>query len=411
MRIYFHKHTDKNLTTYTFELLKYLAKKNGHIVCDSADGSDVIGISLTSFYELDALRVLRNRNPKKKIIVGGAACNNPSGLLRYADYVCLGQSFELFHDCKTVEDLEDKYYIVHEKKKKGVYSHFIDWDLIPLVQISKKNYSMLYSVGCRKKCRFCLMSWANKYQVNPNKIRIINARKKVSNLMLICNEDDGSGINRSVSDVVLKEYIANPGKYKGIRRLRLGVERVSQAGRFELSKPIKDNELKRFFLLTKKFGQVVNLFFIVGLDPVEDWESFIDLLPESIEFKPQIGIISNYFDPQPLTPMANFDLRKIIEINIGKIANVWRNRNGRVYFFRANSLYYASALFNSMLLRCHGNDIDKVLSFRKQEKFAWKDPGGALRYYPISYFFDKVSEYGLDYLINGKYESDYEIRV
>jgi hypothetical protein len=69
MKIAFY-YKNKEQTTYTDELLKHIAKKNGHQVVDY-DNADIIGISMTSHYELQKLRMIRKQYPGKKIIVGG----------------------------------------------------------------------------------------------------------------------------------------------------------------------------------------------------------------------------------------------------------------------------------------------------------------------------------------------------
>jgi len=413
VKIYFYQKNKQNITTYTFELLKHIAGKNGHDVVTDVGGCDVVGISLTGFQEIDTLRIFRNRNPNVKIIVGGHICNNPSAVLRYADFVCLGHAFELFRDCKSVDDFYEQAYIIHKEKKGGVYSQYINWDLCPLIQISKNSYSILYSSGCRNKCKFCLTSWANKYQVNPYKGRLVKARHatKGKQLYLITNDyDQGVNVKRNVSDATVKEYLKNPAGYNGIKLLRLGVESPIEKTRRMFSKPIKDQDLQDFFKLTKKEKQRVNLFMIAGLNTQEEWEVFAELLDIDYIGSPKIGIVINYFDPQPLTPLAKYDLRKIININIPRIKRIWKIKSARIVIYRDLKLSPYNPIINTMLCRANWYDVDKILELKKKEKFTSgkikekKETG-------LMYFFDKIGEYGLNHLINGKHKSEFTIKT
>ena len=117
MKIAFWTNNNFN-TTYTYELLRYLAKKNGHKETGIQD-ADIVGISLTSHYEIDELRKARKKIGNKKIIVGGHASNAPASLLRYADFVNLGAGFDFFEKVGNVKDIEKQDFIVSRDKKEG----------------------------------------------------------------------------------------------------------------------------------------------------------------------------------------------------------------------------------------------------------------------------------------------------
>lgn len=403
MKIFFYQKYEKCITTYTFELLKYLAKENGHEISKDASYADICAISLTSFYEIDTLRIFRNRHPNVKIIVGGHACNNPSALLRYADYVCLGQAFQFFSENKTIEDIKNKSYVVHKNKLYGKYSQYIDWQKIPLIQTSKNNYSYLYSTGCRNKCKFCLTSWANKYQVNPfvHKIEKIKKYTEGKRLCLIANDyDQGVFVKRDASDITIKEYLKNPKHYDGVKLLRLGVESPVQKTRSFFSKPIKDKSLQDVFNITKRHKKRINIFMIAGLDTQEGWESFADLLEQDYYGLPKIGVIINYFDPQPLTPLANWDVRGLIPINIPRIKRIWRQKSVRIIIYRDLDLKPYNAIYNTMLSRANWYDVDKIMDMRKNEKFIW----GKVKERQelgLPYMFEKIKTYGLEHLVDG----------
>lgn len=390
MKIFFYQKNKTGNTTYTFELLRYIAKKNGHTLSDLND-SEICALSLAHISEIDTLRIFRKRNPGKKIIVGGhGACH---ALLRYADYICMGHSFELFRDCKKISDLDDKPYIIHKGKKSFQFSKYIDWDLCPVVRISKNSHSLLYSVGCRKKCKFCYTSWINKYQVNPYKKKIERIRKKLNGqLYLITNDFDNQvAAKRNVSDVRVSEYLKNPSKTKDIKLIRLGIESPCEETRKELGKPISNDDLKEFFRITQKLNQRCNLFFIAGFDGQEEWESMIDLFDVDIVGKPKIGFIVNYFSPQPHTPLKDWDLTKIKPLDLPKIKIKLKIKNARIVIYRDLKVSYYNSTIDAMLSRSKSGQVDNVLMMRD-----YKNKG-------LDYFVENAERLGILGLMNGDY--------
>jgi hypothetical protein len=397
MKIYFYNSNKKSITSYTFELLKHIASKNGHDVLKEPHDADIIGISLTGYQEIDILIAARKKYKGKKIIVGGHAVNNPFGLLAFCDYVCLGHAFELFRDCRNVSDLEKQSYIVTKEKRYGKYSDYIDWSLCPLVQIGKNSYSILYSTGCRNKCKFCLTSHVNRYQVNPYKQRILKAKKYCGSkqLYLITNDyDNAIDIKRKVSDVTIKEYLKKPDSYKDIGLLRLGIESPVESTRKMLRKHIKDSELKEFFRITGILKKRVNIFMIAGLDSMNSFLYFSDMFDYSFESSPAVGIIINYFDPQPLTPMYDYDLTQTQEIDIPEIKKVLKMKNGRIVIFRDHIVNPYHPMMISMMLRSDENSIKTILDFRKKEQFIRK-VGKHFEFSGLDVFFDKSKKYGI----------------
>jgi radical SAM superfamily enzyme YgiQ (UPF0313 family) len=164
--------TNKGQTTYTIGLLKYISVKYGHELNHLI--FDILCVSLTSHYEILELKKARKKYPNSIIVVGGHASNAPLSLLRWADYVNLGQGFDFFKHIKSVSEINEKSYIISKTKLEGEYSHYIDWNILPVIQISKHSYSFLESIGCANKCTFCLTSWLNKYQKNTNENTLNN---------------------------------------------------------------------------------------------------------------------------------------------------------------------------------------------------------------------------------------------
>lgn len=376
MKIAFYD-TIKINTTYSFELLKHIAKYYKHEIVEPIN-CDVLCVSLTSHYEIDKLKKARKEYKDKIIIVGGHVSNAPACLLTYADYVNLGQGFEFFRDAKKISDIENLPYIVSKNKREGTYSHFIDWDILPIVKISKYSYSYLESVGCKNKCKFCLTSWLNKYQVNPKQKTIsmlVERYRKMqyNQFYLIGNNYERESCNLNVSDVTLKGYIKNPGKYEKTKLIRVGIESPDEKTRFFLGKKITDDEVKEFFKITKHLKKRVNIFLMAGFDTQEVWESFKDILGQDFNTTPKINFIVNYFDPSLGTPLYNFDLTGLIPINIMKIKRLWKIYNGRTIIFRDNSISWKNNVIDSLLQRCDKTKTELILRLQKNNYKSYKE--------------------------------------
>ncbi|MHA1395785.1 MAG: hypothetical protein ACTSRZ_19970 [Promethearchaeota archaeon] len=368
MKIAFYN-TIKINTTYTFELLKYIAKYYKHSIVDIKD-CDILCVSLTSHYEINELRKARKEYKNKIIVVGGHISNAPASLLAYADYVNLGQGFEFFRDVKKVSDIRDLPYVVCKNKRKGKYSHYINWDILPIVKISKYSYSYLESVGCKNKCKFCLTSWLNKYQTNPKEKTIVSLaeryKRKNAQFYLIGNNLERESCNLNVSDVTLNGYIKNPSKYKKVRLIRVGLESPSKKTRYFLGKRITNREVREFFKITKYFKKRVNIFMIAGFDTQEIWESFKEILGEDFDTSPKLNFIINYLDPSLATPLHNFDLTRLIPLNIPKIKRLWKIHNGRTMIFRDHSISWKNNVMDSLLQRCDETKTELILKLKKK---------------------------------------------
>jgi len=355
-------------TVFTIELLKHISVIYGHSVTDHKD-SDIMCLSLTSHYEIPELIKARKQFPKKKIIVGGHISNAPACLLAYADFVNLGQGFEFFKTLKSIEEINQMPFIVSKEKKEGEYSSFIDWSIIPIVRISQNSYSYLESVGCRNKCTFCLTSWMNRFQQNPNQkaIQAISRKYEGKQLYLIGNNYESQSCNLKVSDCTIKGYNENSTKYNKIRLIRVGLESVTETTRFELKKRITDEDIKEFIQRTKFYKKNANIFLIAGLNQQEEFENFTEILGEDYGVSPKLNFIINYFDPSRLTPLQNFDLSKLIPINIPKIKRLWKTQNGRVVIFRDHTISWKNSTFDSVMQRIDEMKVAKLLELKKEK--------------------------------------------
>lgn len=400
MKIAFYHNEKDEITTYTYKLLESLAIRYGHNVVNLPD-AEIIGYTMTSHYDMPTLRKIRKIFPDKKIIVGGHASNSPAPLLAYADYVNLGQGFQIFKENKKIEDLNDKTYIVTNDKLEGEYSHYIDWAKIPIIRISKNSYSYLESVGCSHKCKFCLTSWMNKHQVNPNQKTLSYLSEKYSKqqLYFIGNNYESLSCNLKVSDVTVKGYNTQYPKYRGISLIRVGLESVTEKTRKSLGKNISDEDVRRFFAITKAENKRSNIFMIAGLNTQDEWEYFTEILPyDSLVAKPAIGIVINYIDPSFGTPLERYDLRKIIPVNIPRIKRLWKLHNSRIKIFHEASLSWKNSTIDSIIQRSYG--IDKIEKLLKLKNETFSD---------FQEFIDRLYSEGFEKEVQGNYEYPFQL--
>lgn len=394
-------HTDGNgeNTAYTQELLKHLAVKNGHKMVAESE-CDAVLFSMTSHYEIDKLIKLRKLT-KKPIIVGGHASNSPLPLLEFCDYVNLGSGFEFFEKVISMETIESFDFIVSKNKRKGKYSNYINWNNIPLVQISKNSFSYLESVGCQHKCKFCVTSWMNKYQKNPNEkaIKAVLNKYGAKQLYLIGNNYNRNFGNLNVSDATIKEYNECPQKYEKIKLIRVGLESPSEETRKWLAKPISDSDIKEFFYKTKIMKKRSNIFMIAGIDDQEKWEEFRDIMGKDFEnSKPSASYIINYFDPSMGTPFERYNLANIKPINIPRIKRLWKLHNARTIIFRDLTISWKNSTLDSLIQR--SSEKEKILKLLKIKKNVYKD---------AAHFFNDLVSEGFEKEIAGEYKYDMDL--
>ncbi len=403
---YYNKYDRESITFYTQELIKYLAKKNGHEVVDNPYKADFAGLSLAHHSEVKDILKLRKELPKGiPIIAGGHATYAPKAIAAYADYVCLGHGFEFFRDTKemgSVKEIEQLPYIYFKGKTAPLlYSQYIDWKMIPLSRTGKNTWAFFWSVGCRAKCNFCATSWTNQYQQNPNEMHLQMARDHThgKQLYVVTNDYSFSNVRRAVSDVMVKEYIKTPSTYDNIGLIRTGIESVTEKGRYFFGKHIKDHELQRFFELTYKHKKETNLFFIAGVDTTEEYIDFAEKVVgvQPHIKKPRLSLIVNYFNPNIGTPLEDFDLTKLKIVDIKTALFYWRRTNARLRIYRSNAIKPFSKIEQTLKERASTRDeLERIF---KLEKMVFDHLNGGFQKY-----IDKCDDMGLGGLLRGDFE-------
>ncbi len=137
-------------------ILSNLKYEYEHCSKATLDNYEHVIVSLISFH--DALNLIKNIPVKRKakVIVGGPACNNIRGYLRYIDVANFGRC-----------DGDKINRIIEGKELPSVWRKSIDPDFSGQYEVDNATKESLLtkesSVGCQQKCKFCLYSWWNGY--------------------------------------------------------------------------------------------------------------------------------------------------------------------------------------------------------------------------------------------------------
>lgn len=394
---FYNKFKKRNISTYTVELMKYLARRAGHQITEDLQDADLVCLSICHHSEITDLIKLRKATDKP-ILVGGHATYSPNPFLIYADFVNLGHGFEIWESFKTIDDLKTLPYIYHNNKMEGVYSQKIDWDSVPAIQIGKNTYSYLWSVGCRNKCNFCNTSWTNTYQTNHNKLRLDILRQKTigKQLYIITNDYSKSDVKRAVSDVLIPEYNKDPLVFQNITLLRSGIEAATEDVRRFLGKNLKDEQITTFFHLTNIYKKTTNIFMIVGLETEDEIIDFADrVIGKGINRQPLIGFIMNYLNPNVGTPLEDFDCTKIIPLDFKRIVFYFHRINARFRVYHSNAIKPYNKIYITLIERSSQRwQVENILKMQKN----------SYKFDEMDRFIDDLNTFKLLDLARGDYD-------
>jgi len=314
---------DSKTRFQTYNIVARTLLTNGHSVTpDIEDDSDAVLFSACDALDMVQLRQLMKKTDKP-IILGGSYAFNFWSASTFADIVWIGEVFE-FAELKTLADIADHRSAYTGTPKQLFASQRIDWERVPITQISKNKCYYWGGVGCKNKCRFCFTSWTHKHQVNSNariSSAIATARKRGIHLMISANEytDD---IDVKTKDMLLRDYIKKPVKGALVR---LGVEFATERVREKIGKPITRNELFAAIQKMNVDNVALKLFHIAGYESRDDWEQYILDLCEMVTRSPNKRLLHlefNNLQYQNYTPLYrerhSIDPDKYIDISTTK---------------------------------------------------------------------------------------------
>jgi radical SAM superfamily enzyme YgiQ (UPF0313 family) len=390
VNIYF-EHT--NLSVYTTALLKYIALSYGHKISESPKNCDLIAISLNSFFQLSVLIDCKYKY-NKPIIVGGHISHSPQPLLEYCDYINIGHGFEFFKLCRTIEDIKTQSFIYSNSKKKAIASKYVDWDLINSLPTHLSFNYLCWSFGCYRKCNFCLTSWMFPNEVNPN---FTNLRDESFDLpIILSNYFSGITCHRCKCNSTIDQYLNDPGAFRNIVSVRIGIESLNLNTQRLFSKSISTDKIKQLILISENNNTNLDLCFIIGLeDSASLLESLLDILPSTKKEYPAIELHFIPFQPHRGTPLEDYPLNKFHEIiNFRQFAETLKLKCNRVNIDMDNPPNVYRTILTTMMSRVTSqNVIVKLLHLYKNN------------YLNLNHFYETVYQSELSYLLESEFDS------
>lgn len=263
-----------DIVEYTISVIIHLMRYNGHEIVPPEE-ADLIAVSVCDVSQIKYVEKVRKLYPHKKILVGGHAAIYYKLFGIFADYVSLGQGFELF-ECQTIDEIENlpSVWVRGVEKPVLIPSTKIDWTIVPVANVTKKQKYYWGAVGCKNKCKFCLTSWTNPHQKNDHH-RIKQVLKQYPNCTIVSNDSEDIPSRRTQS-IMLKDFLVKPLKKYAV--YRIGVEFATEASRRKYGKPFSDDMFVQAVDRAYDEGVRLKLFCISGIDTIEEWDSLFSKL-------------------------------------------------------------------------------------------------------------------------------------
>jgi radical SAM superfamily enzyme YgiQ (UPF0313 family) len=369
MKIHLVKDSNK-LRKYTYRTLDLLMEIHA-IDSSEPEDADLFLVSVDDPDDLPLIKRARKLAGDRPLIAGGFEGFGGEYLLSYADAVCVGEGFEFFEVLGRTRNVDELYELPYmlTKEKQSVYpSTRIDVDRLPLVRIGPKLWYYLAGRGCRGKCAFCMTGfcypgWHNSSIQLKRAVQYVEAQGH--RLTLITNDSaevDVSSKSRMVQSVRVKDYLKDPGRFKGAGMLHFGIEGWTEEQRRDFSKPIPDHMIMELIDILGKQRQPAEFFFIVGLPGTYDLMlDFANRVPVCAEPYPKVFIKLTRLDPSPHTPLWSYDLRRLERISATQFRtfhNAIKERNirFRLYPMRGD----ARQTYKAVIRRCAPYEVKQV---------------------------------------------------
>jgi hypothetical protein len=322
------------------------------------------------------LKQIRKRFPNALIIAGGIEGFTPAYILCYADYVNAGEGWEFlrgFPADKGISGLRDwleeqPYISSRAKTGKPIEpSYFIPWAEVPIVKVSDRSYYYLCAKGCRNKCAFCFTSWMNPFQINPvhNRKSLYKLHERGGSVYFVGNdtgEFEPPKRKGAAASISVKRYLQNPSKYTGVNFLHIGIEGFTEARRAWYGKPIKNEEIQALMQVTKNLNQLFEMFLIVQAP--DDISEMVDALPIDTQAYPRIFLKFTHIDPEPGTPLEDYNLSLERVFNRDLAYNTFNGKNRRFRSFPILSIQAENT--KSMLRRATMEQAETIIASRSK---------------------------------------------
>lgn len=319
------KYEGEFLSNYTYHWLFYMAKWSGLVNED---------VEIVSCCCVEELKVLHTKKQRKIRIAGGLMSYNAHLMRPFCDILVVGEGCKFFIDVKEKglkKILQNPpEYIMTKKKKTATPSHYIDWSMFPMIRCTKKKAMTLLGRGCKRKCAFCFTSWTTPHQYRKYVPEVPRGYK----LLGISNDSDHIHDTKSLAKSMrIEDYLSLSYKEcKACVNYRMGVEGFTEYTRKNIfKKPISNEQIGATILKAIKYGHVIKLFFIAGVDRQKDIKEFLEIygVDKDPKIWPPIFIKATYFTPQPHTPLHAYDIRNIYSYNKSEVRGMLQSYSPR----------------------------------------------------------------------------------
>jgi radical SAM superfamily enzyme YgiQ (UPF0313 family) len=265
----------------------------------------------------DLIRWRRETQIKGKLIIGGntPTCN-PAPFIPWVDACFLG-------DGEEWDGTFESKHIVTFEKKPGVIAKTMQ--IYPFVYEDNQRVARSFieiSRGCKNKCAFCQYGWLKPYResdivdiktmlelAKTKSVRVFAAdRFQHTNYKTIRSLLVDAGRNDTGSDVSLKFLLRYPEYLKITKKLRIGIEGMSENLRRKVLKPLSDDEIvEAHDRAVAEDIKCFDWYMIYGLpwETDSDVDAFHVLLHRlgKVMQGRTLAIHFNAFQPNAMTPM------------------------------------------------------------------------------------------------------------
>lgn len=324
MKLYLHTNTT-NVKEYTLRLIQRILAP--YLVGTAAE-ADAVLLSLCDITELGD--VVAARKYGKPIIAGGMVSEYPI-VNELADYVWHGEIYG-FRDCLLAGmTLDEMSSMTTRARRSLVIDQRIAWSENPIIKVGHRAMYYYTAKGCPLRCKYCYIGNVRDYQTVPES-RYRQALKAAGkNLMPIAAFNPyGIPDGANIGETLLKKYVKGDQGARA-KMIRSGVEFVTPDLSQNLAKGVTIQHVNEALSRSKAEKTKMILYFVAGLESQEQLVDFLSGVALDYATMPAVNVVFTYLDPQPFTPLHDFNLRhKVTGIDTKALYRVVSERNKRV---------------------------------------------------------------------------------
>ena len=295
------------------QMLADYCRRRGVALADDGAHYDLALVSCSHPQDADRLHARRYTGP---IVAGGFGALSPSYIGHQCTAVVLGD-FRHWIDVWAKNGLDTALQLpnvwIDGQTRPVVIDHTFPWDMTNY-RGEDGRVKVWVSRGCKRRCAFCQVGWACRYQENPDPDACVEICNKTLGLNLVTNDLGMVSFRDRLAHIAGASYSMQSivGQLPAARTVRLGIEGVSERLRQAVGKPISQQILVDETVRLMNAGKCVRWFLIAGL-PYETDDDWSDL-------REAVSIVAIYADsgvlqisqtswvPEPATPLADMPM-------------------------------------------------------------------------------------------------------